>query len=85
MRKSPALRILNYAMLVLTQATFTPGALAQDQPAPAFGKWRPKAGVYAEPGKNFHSSCDDSGGLTIDLGEKSDSAQRMYSDSKKES
>lgn len=44
---------------------------AQEPPAPAFDKWRPTAGVYAEPGKNFQSSCDESGGLTIDLGEKS--------------
>jgi hypothetical protein len=57
-------------MLVLALA-FTSGALAQDRPAPAFGKWRPKAGVYAEPGKKLQSSCDDSGDLTIDLGEKS--------------
>ena len=71
MRKSSALGTLNHAMLLLTLATFTSGALAQDRPAPAFVKWRPKAGVYAEPGKTFQSSCDDSGGLTIDLGEKS--------------
>ncbi|MEY9467382.1 hypothetical protein [Bradyrhizobium ottawaense] len=44
---------------------------AQEPPAPTFDKWRPKAGVYAEPGKDFQSNCDDSGGLTIDLGEKS--------------
>ncbi|MBJ7401985.1 MAG: hypothetical protein JHD07_01220 [Bradyrhizobium sp.] len=34
-------------------------------------KWRPKSGVYAELGKNFQSSCNESGDLTIDLGEKS--------------
>ncbi|PJG54223.1 hypothetical protein CVM73_15510 [Bradyrhizobium forestalis] len=31
----------------------------------------PRPGVYAEPGTNFQSSCDESGDLTIDLGEKS--------------
>lgn len=71
MRKSSALKILNHAMLVLTMATFTSAALAQDRPAPAFDQWRPKAGVYAEPDKNFQSSCDEGDSLTIDLGEKS--------------
>ncbi|MCA1382785.1 hypothetical protein [Bradyrhizobium sp. BRP23] len=28
-------------------------AFAQEPPAPTSDKWRPKAGVYAEPGKNF--------------------------------
>lgn len=46
-------------------------AFAQESAAPTIDKWRPKAGVYAEPGKDFKSNCDDSGGLTIDLGEKS--------------
>ncbi|GMO16815.1 hypothetical protein [Bradyrhizobium sp. TM233] len=46
-------------------------AFAQEQPAPTFEKWRPKAGVYAEPGKSFQSNCDESGGLTIDLSRKS--------------
>ncbi|WP_036007607.1 hypothetical protein [Bradyrhizobium yuanmingense] len=46
-------------------------AFAQEPPAPTSDKWRPKAGVYAEPGKNFQLDCDESGGLTIDLGRKS--------------
>ncbi|MEZ2146464.1 hypothetical protein AAE026_29880 [Bradyrhizobium sp. DN5] len=70
-------------MLVLTLATFTSAAFAQGGPAPAFDKWRPKAGVYAEPGKNFQSNCNESGGLTIDLGEKSVSGYEWVCDVKK--
>lgn len=58
-------------------------ALAQEPPAPTFDKWRPKAGVYAEPGKNFQSNCDESGGLTIDLGEKSVSGYEWGCDVRK--
>lgn len=58
-------------------------AFAQEPPAPTFDKWRPKAGVYAEPGKNFQSNCDESGGLTIDLGEKSVSGYEWGCDVKK--
>ncbi|QOZ70766.1 hypothetical protein [Bradyrhizobium arachidis] len=83
MKKSSALKILNHAMLVLTLATFASAALAQDRSAPAFDKWRPKAGVYAEPGKNFQSSCDESGSLTIDLGEKSVSGYEWGCDVKR--
>ncbi|WP_271617449.1 hypothetical protein [Bradyrhizobium sp. CCBAU 51745] len=70
-------------MLALTLAAFTSAAFAQDGPTPAFDKWRPKAGVYAEPGKNFQSNCDESGGLTIDLGEKSVSGYEWRCDVKK--
>ncbi|QOG18597.1 hypothetical protein [Bradyrhizobium sp. SEMIA] len=83
MKKSSALKLLNHAMLVLTLATFASAALAQDRSAPAFDKWRPKAGVYAEPGKNFQSSCDESGSLTIDLGEKSVSGYEWGCDVKR--
>lgn len=70
-------------MLVLALATFTSTAFAQNEPTPAFDKWRPKAGVYAEPGKNFQSNCDESGGLTIDLAEKSVSGYEWGCDIKK--
>lgn len=70
-------------MLVLSLAIFTSAAFAQDRPALAFDKWRPQAGVYAEPGKNFQSNCDESGGLTIDLGEKSVSGYEWICDVKK--
>ena len=83
MTKSSVLRGLDHAMLALTLATFTSAAFAQDGPTPAFDKWRPKAGVYAEPGKNFQSNCDESGGLTIDLGEKSVSGYEWGCDVKK--
>ncbi|MCP3367836.1 hypothetical protein [Bradyrhizobium cajani] len=83
MRKSSVLRILDYATLVLSLATFTSAAFAQDRPTPASDKWRPKAGVYAESGRNFQSSCDESGGLTIDLGEKSVSGYEWGCDVKK--
>ncbi|MBJ7401983.1 MAG: hypothetical protein JHD07_01210 [Bradyrhizobium sp.] len=46
-------------------------------------KWRPKPGVYAEPGKNFQSNCDESGGLIIDLGGKSVSGYEWICDVKK--
>ncbi|WP_157095793.1 hypothetical protein [Bradyrhizobium sp. AT1] len=48
-----------------------PAAYAQEAARNAFDKWRPKAGVYAEPGKTFRASCDEGGGLTINLREKS--------------
>lgn len=70
-------------MLALTLATFTSAAFAQDEATPSFDKWRPKAGVYAEPGKNFQSNCDESGGLTIDLGGKSVSGYEWGCDVKK--
>ncbi|WP_448044825.1 hypothetical protein [Bradyrhizobium liaoningense] len=64
-------------------ATFAPAAFAQEPSAQAFDKWRPKAGVYAEPGKNFQPNCDESGGLTIDLREKSVSGYEWGCDVKK--
>lgn len=44
---------------------------AQERPKSASGKWRPKDGVYAKPGINFQSSCDERDDITIDLGGKS--------------
>lgn len=71
MRKILVLRILDHAMLALMLTTFASAAFAQERPAPAFDKWRPKAGAYAAAGKNFQSSCDEGDDLTIDLDEKS--------------
>jgi hypothetical protein len=60
-------------MLALMLTAFASVAIAQERPAPAFDKWRPKAGAYAEPGKNFESnwragnstrSCSSSGLMT---------------------
>src|SRR3984957_894183 len=34
-------------------------AFAQDAAAPAASKWRPKAGVYAVPGKDFENACTE--------------------------
>ncbi|WP_404437273.1 hypothetical protein [Bradyrhizobium daqingense] len=62
--------ILGQAFSAATAIALALPVFAQE-PAPPFDKWRPKAGVYAEPGKNFQSNCDDSGGLTVDLGERS--------------
>lgn len=52
-------------MLALMLTTFGSDAIAQERPAPTFDKWRPKAGAYAEPGKNFESSCDEGNDMTI--------------------
>ncbi|PDT88168.1 hypothetical protein CO669_21290 [Bradyrhizobium sp. Y36] len=46
-------------------------AVGQEASPIAADKWRPKAGAYAEPGKNFQSNCDEGNDMTIDLGENS--------------
>jgi len=59
------------AIIVLQTSAADLSAIAQEPSPMTADGWRPKPGVYAEPGKTFQSSCDESGGLTIDLGEKS--------------
>ncbi|MGX1165483.1 hypothetical protein AB7M16_001749 [Bradyrhizobium sp. USDA 372] len=59
------------AIIVLLTSATDLSAVAQEASPTTADKWRPKSGVYAELGKNFQSSCDESGNLTIDLGEKS--------------
>lgn len=58
------------AVVLLMSATDL-SAVGQEAPPKAADKWRPKAGAYAEPGKNFQSNCDEGNDMTIDLGEKS--------------
>jgi len=44
--------------------------LAQDaQKSPVQGKWRPKDGLYASPGKGFAGICQESGDLILGLRE----------------
>lgn len=59
------------AVVVLLMLAANLSVVAQEEPAMAADKWRPKAGAYAEPGKNFESNCDEGNDMTIDLGEKS--------------
>ena len=42
-------------------------ALAQDATAPATPKWRPKAGIYAIPGKGFEDACGEFQDVIIEL------------------
>jgi hypothetical protein len=44
-------------------------ALAQDTAAPATPKWRPKAGIYAVPGKDFENACGEFQGFIVELAE----------------
>lgn len=44
-------------------------ALAQDATAPVTPKWRPKAGVYAVPGKGFEVACAEFQGFIVELAE----------------
>ena len=81
MRKLLVFRIRHHAMLVLMLTTFASDAIAQERPAPAFDKWRPKTGAYAEPGKNFESNCDEGNDMTI--GDRSVSGSEWGCDFKK--
>ena len=45
-------------------------AFAQESPKTGGGKWRPKEGVYAEPGANFKDKCLDFGDSIIELTQK---------------
>ncbi|MGL9620922.1 hypothetical protein QRQ56_23185 [Bradyrhizobium sp. U531] len=81
MRTLPVLGILDHAMLALMLTAFASVAIAQERPAPAFDKWRPKDGAYAEPGKNFESNCDEGNDMTI--GAKSVSGSEWVCDFKK--
>ena len=44
-------------------------AFAQQGAAPATPKWRPKAGIYAVPGKGFENACGEFQGLIVELAE----------------
>jgi len=55
----------------MTLLAFAFPAVAQNATDPNLAKWRPRDGIYAEPGKKFQSSCDDENNLRIDLDEKS--------------
>ena len=46
-------------------------APAQDEAKPATEKWRPKDGIYSDPGADLHSRCLDHTDFYIDLSEKS--------------
>jgi hypothetical protein len=45
-------------------------ALAQDTTAPATPKWRPKAGIYAIPGKGFEDACGEFQDVIIELAQR---------------
>lgn len=64
-------RSLGRLLSTLTIATFSLPVLAQAPASPTFDQWRPKDGVYAAPGKEFKSSCDERYDMTIGLRGKS--------------
>jgi hypothetical protein len=45
-------------------------AFAEESARPATEKWRPKDGVYAEPGASFNARCGEFGDTVIELAEK---------------
>ncbi|WP_257196419.1 MULTISPECIES: hypothetical protein [unclassified Bradyrhizobium] len=59
------------ALVVFLTLDTNVSALAQEAIGTAIDRWRPKDGVYAEPGKNFQSSCDERNNMTINLRGKS--------------
>ncbi len=44
---------------------------SQEAATPPTEKWRPKDGVYASPGKDFESDCNEAHFIVIELAEKS--------------
>ncbi|MCP3464911.1 hypothetical protein [Bradyrhizobium sp. CCGUVB23] len=76
-------RILGQAVSAAVLLALAPPAFAQEPLAPTFDKWRPKAGVYAEPGNNFQSSCDERNDVTIDVSGKSVSGYEWACEVKK--
>lgn len=46
-------------------------ALAQDSARPATEKWRPKDGLYAEPGADLNDRCMDHTEVVVELADKS--------------
>jgi hypothetical protein len=65
-------RVLLRAALALTLlASATTTAFAQDIAKPATDKWRPKDGLYAEPGADLNERCMNRTEILIELGEKS--------------
>lgn len=75
--------ILHQAISAAALIALALPAFAQESLAPTFDKWRPKGGVYAQPGKNFQSSCDERDDITIDLSGKSVSGSEWGCDVKK--
>ncbi|MBR0953326.1 hypothetical protein [Bradyrhizobium canariense] len=63
--------ILSHAFSAAGLIALALPGFAQEPPAPAFNQGRPKDGVYAAPGKDFKSSCDERNDITIDLRGKS--------------
>jgi hypothetical protein len=57
------------AFAIMGMLVTTLPALAQDAAAPATPKWRPKAGVYAVPGKDFEEACGEFQGFIVELAE----------------
>ena len=62
------LQCATLALACLTGASVS--ALAQDQTKPSAEKWRPKAGTYALPGKDFIDRCGEFGDVIVSLAEK---------------
>ena len=62
------LRCATLALACSTAASAS--ALAQDQTKPSAEKWRPKAGTYAAPGKDFIGRCGEFGDVIVSLAEK---------------
>jgi hypothetical protein len=46
-------------------------AFAQERSSAPTGKWRPKDGLYAEPGANFNDRCRDRTEVFVELANKS--------------
>jgi hypothetical protein len=65
------LRSLGRLLSALALVTSSLPVLAQAPASPTFDQWRPKDGVYAVPGKEFQSSCDERYDMTIGLRGKS--------------
>lgn len=57
-----------FALIVLLGAAVP--ALSQENPKPSPEKWRPKDGLYAKPGADFDSRCNEYGDIIIELAKK---------------
>ena len=44
----------------------TTPALGEERPKPLIERWRPKGGIYAEPGVDFSARCGEYGDTQID-------------------
>lgn len=67
-QRSFACFALALAYLVGTVAVAAP---QQQKAKPSPEKWRPRDGLYAEPGEKFLDQCNEYGDLVIDLSDKS--------------